>query len=369
MFDNLERVPISKMNFNQLRERVQILQDRYDTLIRRYPELAGAASSSSEGIDWANIVTPLINATVNRLKFTAVLNSANTIEIYAEPPTDKKAFINPDGEPITDAEGNILVLDKTMIYRYVGTDESGNEYVNFWYWNGNEWKSAQRGFKSEFNQTPAGFQLEGTLELKTDTAGRVTISDSFIKMYPDNSGQPTYDAKVQIGYDDSSDYKYPVIILGAGAGATYAAGEQARDSNYTNENGEPTDKDGNLLEGQFKTVLVGVDKYEIDENGKVIGAVGGYPVRYGQVIIYKTATSLIYGAVGDDGAVNYIELKAYQNTEADPKTNYGETDNKWYFYEPGVYYFKEEYNSSSGQWEKHRYELAKRSITYVKPEA
>ena len=44
MYDGLDRVPIKDMNFKQLRERVQVLQDRYDALLRRFPSSARQAA-------------------------------------------------------------------------------------------------------------------------------------------------------------------------------------------------------------------------------------------------------------------------------------------------------------------------------------
>ncbi|MCH5188408.1 MAG: hypothetical protein J1F63_08385 [Oscillospiraceae bacterium] len=267
MYDGLDRIPIKNMSFKQLRERVQVLQDRYDTLIRRYPELNNYGASG-EKIDWANIVAPFLRATVNRFIIKAVVDSSSAERIYTRP--ENGAALNEDGEYFT--------LSHSLIYKYIDEDTDETE---LWYWNGNEWKSSPGGFSSLFTQTPAGFQLSGTLELQTDTNGRVTVTDSFIKMYPEVDGAPSYIPKLQIGYDDKSDNRNPVIILGQGSG---------------------------------------------DEVTESIG----YPLRFGQAIVHKTAAGLTLGAVGDTGLCRWIEIKA-QATPDDPR-------------EPGLYYSYEREN-------------------------
>lgn len=269
MYDGLDRIPIKNMSFKQLRERVQVLQDRYDMLIRRYPELSGSGAAG-EKIDWANIVAPLLRATVNRFIIKASVDRSGAERIYSRP--ENGQAINEDGES--------FALNHSLIYKYI---DEGTDAVELWYWNGNEWKCSPGGFSSSFTQTPAGFQLDGTLELQTDTNGRVTITDSFIKMYPEADGAPTYVPKLQIGYDDNSDNKNPVIILGQGSG------DAVTDSI-------------------------------------------GYPLRYGQAIVHKTAAGLTLGAVGDTGLCRWIEIKA-QSTLDDPR-------------EPGLYYSFERENEA-----------------------
>lgn len=285
MYDGLDRVPIKNMSFKQLRERVQMLQDRYDVLIRRYPELRGmgGGGESGEGVDWANIITPLIRATVNRIQFRASLNSSSAIEIFARPENGKA--------PLSEG-GEAEELDHTAVYRYNGEDA-----VEYWYWNGNEWRCSLGGFSSEFNQTPAGFQMDGTLEIKTDTDGRVTVSDSFIKMYPEVDGAPTYDPKLQIGYDPASGNNNPVIIFGVGDGfAVYPE--------------DVTDGEGNIIHHKG-------DFYETDSLG--------YPIRWGQAIILKDATGLVFGAAGGDGLCRGVEVRAAAGG--------GEAPGLWYIYE------------------------------------
>lgn len=269
MYDGLDRVPIKNMSFKQLRERVQVLQDRYDTLIRRYPELSGSGATG-EKTDWANIVAPLLRATVNRFIVKATVDSSTAERIYSRP--ENGTALNEDGEYIS--------LSHSLIYKYIDEETDAAE---LWYWNGNEWKCSMGGFSSLFTQTPAGFQMDGTLELQTDTNGRVTITDSFIKMYPEADGAPTYVPKLQIGYDDNSDNKNPVIILGQGSS---------------------------------------------DEITESIG----YPLRFGQAIVHKTAAGLTLGAVGDTGLCRWLEIKA-QSTPDDPR-------------EPGLYYSFERENEA-----------------------
>lgn len=248
MYDGLDKIPIGKMNFKQLRERVQILQDRYEVLIRRYPELsATGAAASGEGIDWANIITPLIHATVNRIQFTASQNYEDLIDLEDGPPG--------------------IHEDKNLIYRFDGL---------YWYWNGNEWTSTtERNIHSVFQQTPAGFSLKGILEIMTDTGGRLTISDSFIKMYPAGTDDP----KIQFGYyndttDPDNPINNPIIVLGIGSST--------------------------------ETVPI-----------------CGYPVRYGQAILLKTATSVIVGMVSESGVAKSFELRA-------------EGDAPWCYYTDGA---------------------------------
>lgn len=281
MYDGLDRVPIRNMSFKQLRERVQILQDRYDVLIRRFPQLSdNGTGAGGETVDWANIVTPLIRAQVNRLQFKASMSSEQTTVITGRPKDGRAP--NESGEEIT--------LSHTTIYKYVYEDGEG-EKAELWYWNGNEWKSASGGFSSEFNQTPAGFQLSGTLELETDTDGRVTVTDSFIKMYPekkvkDEQGniiatEPTYDPKLQIGYDGDSEDSNPIFIFGVGSGEKYP--DDARD-----QSGNPAPWAG---------------------QPKVNEAIG-YPLRYGQAAVYKTVAGLIMGAVSGNGFARWVELRS-----------------------------------------------------------
>lgn len=253
MYDGLEKIPINKLNFNQLRERMQILQDRYEMLLRRYPELSVIGSTSEgEGIDWANIKTPLINAIVNKIKLKASQNYDDMVELDHEPGKNE---------------------DKSKIYFY---DDL------YWYWNGNEWACTdEKNIYSIFQQTPAGFLMQGVLELLTPTNGRLTISDSFIKMYPEGkdesgnpNGNPTYEPKLQMGYDSGSENSNPVILFGTGA------------PHINEETGE--------AEFATKEIM-------------------GYPVRYEQAVMIKTAQSIAVGMVGDWGNVQYIELKAYAN--------------------------------------------------------
>ena len=128
------------------------------------------------------------------------------------------------------------------------------------------------------------------MELKTDTNGRVTISDSFIKMYPDDpeTGNPTYAPKLQLGYDSESPNSNPVIIFGTGSGATYP-------EDMTEPDGSPSP-----LAGQYKTT----DSM-------------GYSVRYGQALMYKTATGITVGAAGWNGLSHWLELRAAE-LEGDP---------------------------------------------------
>ena len=261
MYDGLDRIPIKNMSFKQLRERVQVLQDRYDALLRRYPELGGSGNRG-EKTDWSNIVAPLLRATVNRFIVKAVVDSSTAERIYSRP--ENGAALGEDGAYIT--------LNHSLIYKYIDED---TDTVELWYWNGNEWKASSGGFFSSFTQTPAGFQMDGTLELMTETNGRVTITDSFIQMYPEVDGAPSYIPKLQIGYDQSSDNKNPVIILG---------------------------------QGSSDAVTESI----------------GYPLRFGQAVVHKTAAGLVLGAVGDTGLCRYIEIKA-QATPDDPRA-------------PGLYY-------------------------------
>ena len=267
MYDGLDRVPVKNMNFKQLRERVQVLQDRYDALLRR---LGGDYYYNGDGVDWANIVTPLIRAKINRLEITASLNSESLARIYARP--DKNGFA-----PLEDG-GAPEALDHALIYKYI--DGAVTEY---WYWDSNSWRASYNAFSSKLGQTPAGFQLDGTLELKTDNNSRMTVSDSFIKMYPEIGGCESYEPKLQIGYDADSSNNNPVIILGQGSGAKYPEGA--------------TDDEGNDIEGAFKTT-----------------SSMGCPVRYGQSVIYKTATGLVLGGADDGGFCRFLEIRV-QNTK------------------------------------------------------
>jgi hypothetical protein len=298
MHDNLERIPINKLNFEQLRERVQILQDRYDVLIRRFPQLG----DSGFELDWANIVTPLINALTNKTVLKAYQKSEEIIEADGPPPYgDKTAVYDWDGrywywdgldwagvnnqQTLTStltqtptsfkfesmfytvlssmlrfvatqtyirgdsADVPPPYADKNKIYRYDGL---------YWYWNGNEWKSQESPVvSSSFLQKPYGFSLDGVLEVLTETSGRLTVSDSFIKMYPAGSDEP----KVQFGYDDDSENSNPIIILGVGSST--------------------------------ETALI-----------------KGYPVRYGQGILLKTAEAAVVGMVSDAGVPKTLELRA-----------------------------------------------------------
>jgi hypothetical protein len=298
MYDNLERIPINKLNFEQLRERVQVLQDRYDVLIRRFPWM----NDSEFELDWAHIVTPLINALTNKIVLKAYQKSEEIKEANSPPPYDDiTAIYDYDGrywywdgldwvgvnnqqtltstltQTPTSFEFESMFYtvlssmlrfvatqtyirgdeesvpppyeDKTKIYKYGGL---------YWYWNGNEWKSQGSSIvSSTFLQKPYGFSLDGVLEVLTDTGGRLTVSDSFIKMYPAGSDEP----KVQFGYDDNSANSNPLIILGTGSSE--------------------------------QTSLI-----------------KGYPVRYGQGIILKTADSITVGMVSDVGKPYKIELRA-----------------------------------------------------------
>ena len=123
MYDGLDRVPIKDMDFKQLRERVQVLQDRYDALLRR---LGGDSYFDGSEIDWANIVTPLIRAKVNRIEFKASMSSDSAVRIYSVP--DKKGRAK-----MTDGEGNITleVMKHNIIYkRYVAEDGETDEGEN-----------------------------------------------------------------------------------------------------------------------------------------------------------------------------------------------------------------------------------------------
>lgn len=289
MYDGLDRVPIKNMNFKQLRERVQILQDRYDALLRR---LGGDSYYDiGDEIDWANIVTPLIRAKVNRIEFRASVNSENAIRIYSVP--DKKGRAE-----AADEEGGIALeaLKHNLIYkRYVrkngetdtGEKPSSNSAIEYWYWNANEWKSSNTTFSSEFNQTPAGFQLEGTLEITTDTNGRATISDSFMKMYPPGeNGEKGYIPKMQIGYDTGSKNNNPVIILGQGSNLTAVYEENIYDA------------DGNIIH----------EAGELKQTDSM-----GYPINYGQGIVLKTAYGMTLGGTDAAGTARYIEIRPQEH--------------------------------------------------------
>lgn len=284
MYDGLDKVPIRNMNFNQLRERVAQLQDLYEVLVRRNPSLSSIYSTGSGGesgeseefeIDWANIYTPLLRAFVNKFSVTAV-------------PDYNESCLLDEGKTPYD-----LGKDADTSLIYVGTDEEGNEI--YWYYNGNEWKATDnKNIYSVFEQGPAGFRLKGTLELQTDTGGRATISDSFVKMYPEGSSDP----KIQIGYNPKKgENNCPVILLGAGGTTT------------------EKDEDGN-------DVLL-------------TRKIGGYEVRNEQGIIIKTARSLIIGMVSTFGFIWSFEIRGSELDEErnntydnDVKTGAGYIDEK-----------------------------------------
>ncbi len=266
MYDGLDKVPINKMNFNQLRRQVQELRDLYEVLIRRYPELSQTSASSGDEfeIDWANIVTELIRAQVNKLMFTAVPNYSNA------------QLLEPGQIPGANA-------DKSLIY--MGEDETGRTV--YWYWNGNEWRQTyEKDIWSRFEQSPAGFFLKGVLELMSDTGGRMTISDSFLKMYPEGSDSP----KIQIGYDPvegEGRNNSPVIIFGEG--------------DYTK-----TDHEGNVLTRQIANANL----------------------RYEQGILTKTDKDLIIGTVSEWGIVRYLDILFKEKSGDDPEMTE----------EPGLYF-------------------------------
>ena len=379
MHDGIERIPINKLNFEQLRERVQILQDRYDMLLRRFPQLA--SGSSDFEIDWANIRTPLINAIVNRIKFTAKQNyedMGHVFDIEHRPGSDnnddKESMYIYEGEcwwfdSVKEVwKGGAIFPDKTRIYVYKGVnyrrniidtlaeqpypnkqriyfhngmywyykkadeeiDEEADEEIDeevdeeadekgawfstnelYWYWNGNEWvATANRDIYSEFKQMPSGFSLKGILELFSDTDGRLTISDSFIKMYPAGTDNP----KIQFGYDNSSENNNPVILLGEGVGNTTVPINDIFGIDHVPGDGEDK-KRVYCYEGVYwwyreEPGSAGTWTYSYDRN-----FIPGYPVRYAQGIITKTAYSIIVGMVSDSGVAKTLELRA-NNPEA-----------------------------------------------------
>lgn len=149
-----------------------------------------------------------VNARKIATKVSADFNEAITIDAAAS--QDMQAYL--DG------------MDKDKLY-YRKADGT------YWFWNTvtEKWaKSSGMNIYSAFTQTPAGFKIKGDLETVTQDNKRMTVSDSYIRMYGDSTDQPKVQVGFIVNYDSAHEQlsgEFPQIILGAGAQPQDALGQ------------------------------------------------------------------------------------------------------------------------------------------------
>lgn len=134
-----------------------------------------------------------INAKAIATKVSAVFNEPISVDVSSS--TDMNVYLE-------DA-------DKDRLY-YRTTDDT------YWFWNEitEQWqKSTSNNIYSIFRQTKSGFLMKGDLETITQDGNKMTVSDSYIRMYGDTSIWP----KVQVGFVKSNSLEYPQLILGSGS--------------------------------------------------------------------------------------------------------------------------------------------------------
>lgn len=239
---------VNKMELKQLRNEVQLLRDELAIMKRKYEDIIynldddnfssrfvkekgdmkTAIEITAEGIktkvskeeldkslestmtQTAEMISSEVSALYDNddMLYTEISQTANSIKSVVS--KNISAKFQSDSHPNTIETSDV---QKGMLCEYNGTLYYFNDITNTW-----EKYPHADGVKSQFLQTESGFELMGDVSVR----GKL-ISEGETSGYSqmDMHGFSIYDAngaaKVGIGYS-SSDWNYPYITLGQGAG-------------------------------------------------------------------------------------------------------------------------------------------------------
>lgn len=219
MSDNIYQVPGSGqiVNLKYLYERIENLEGTLERMKRTYEDLL-------YNLDFDNFepksTRKPIESTIKEV-YPDGMGNMSSIEVNAQKiatkvSADFNEAVSVDAAASADMQAYLDGMEKDKLY-YRKADGT------YWFWNTvtEKWaKSSSMNLYSAFTQTAAGFKMKGDLETITQEGKRMTVSDSYIRMYGDSTDQP----KVQVGFIVNHDSAYeqlngefPQIILGAGA--------------------------------------------------------------------------------------------------------------------------------------------------------
>ena len=214
---------IEDMDFKELRKKVAELESTLAYMKRTYEDLFYNLDndnfSSTILKEKENMKTQIdINAegikVVTEEVFPNGTENESQIDINAKAIATKVSAvfnepISVDVSSSTDMNVYLEDADKDRLY-YRTTDDT------YWFWNEitEQWqKSTSNNIYSIFRQTKSGFLMKGDLETITQDNHKMTVSDSYIRMYGDTTGIP----KVQLGFINYDSAEYPQLILGSGS--------------------------------------------------------------------------------------------------------------------------------------------------------